>query len=148
MAQPRPMPPDIEQRIRDCARQQMGKQDTAAHLGISRYALRLLAQAMPDIQWVCRSHTKNRLALYETMRRDPKYRDRIKRAKSVQLKNLQVHEYEGVKGSIRDLYDHFESKITVRYNTVLRRVSDGWPLHDALFQPPYHENQQEENHDS
>lgn len=137
MAAPQRLPDDIEQQIRRCVAKGLGKKETVEHLGISRYALRKLTSAMPDLRWICRSHTKSRLALYETMRREPRYRERIASAKKAQLENLRVHEIDGVRGSIAELCDWFGDRVAVCHNTVRVRVAKGWPLRDALFQPPY-----------
>jgi len=137
MATPQRLPDDIEQQIRQCVANGLGKKETVEYLGISRYALRKLTSAMPDLRWICRSHTQSRLALYEAMRREPKYRERILRAKQAQLDNLRVHEIDGVRGSIGELCEHFGDRVAVCHNTVRVRVNKGWALRDALFQPPY-----------
>lgn len=128
---------DVDQQIRLLAARGESKSEVMRILGISRYKMDLLCEAMPDLRWRSRGQTNGCRRKYDAVRGTfPAHlRKNLSAATQARQEALRIYEICGVRGSVTELYALWKEHISVGRQMVSRRLKEGMSVYDAFFLP-------------
>lgn len=127
----------IEDQIRACAARNMSKAMTMSVLGITRYKMDLLADAMPDIKWPARGRSLGEIERNASRRgyTTPAILAACERGREAMRQKRAKYTLCGITTDLASLYALWEDQICVGRHMVQTRINKGWGLYDAMFLP-------------